>query len=107
MTRKNWGFALIGLGVALFLALVVSPHASSSPDGLERVAEDHGFLGKAEEQPPAWKNSPMPDYALPGVQSEGLSTGLAGIIGTLAVFALGTGVGLLVTRRNSAPAAAK
>jgi cobalt/nickel transport protein len=35
---------LIGLSVALLLALVLSPFASASPDGLEMVAEQKGFL---------------------------------------------------------------
>ncbi|MGB3768113.1 MAG: PDGLE domain-containing protein, partial [Phormidesmis sp.] len=39
-------FFLIGLGVALIIAAVVSPFASSNPDGLERVAEDLGFIDR-------------------------------------------------------------
>lgn len=81
MNKKNllWGL-LLALAVAAFL----SPFASSSPDGLERVAEDKGFLHFAEgiEMIRAW----MPDYVFPGVANEGLATSLAGIVGTVLVF---------------------
>jgi hypothetical protein len=40
------------------------------------------------------------------VKSVGLSTGLAGALGTLVVFAAAFGVGLLVRRRKTDPAGA-
>ena len=36
-----------GLLVAIGLAMLVSGFASSSPDGLNKVAEDHGFAANA------------------------------------------------------------
>ena len=42
--RLKWWVA--GYFIALAVALL-SPLASGSPDGLERVAEDRGFLGRA------------------------------------------------------------
>ena len=50
---------LIGLSAALLLALVLSPFASSSPDGLEKVAERQGFLAKGEGEPAL--KAPVPD----------------------------------------------
>ena len=44
-------------------------------------------------------DSPIPDYAFPGVQNERVATGLAGFIGTLAVFGLGYGVALIARRK--------
>lgn len=85
-----------GLAAALILALL-SPLASSKPDGLERVAEDHGFLELA--QAPAYEA--LPDYAIPGVASESLSTILAGIVGTLIVFGVAYGIGGVVKRRQA------
>ena len=41
---KNRKFYIGGFIVSLFLAGVVSFYASSSPDGLEKVAEDIGFI---------------------------------------------------------------
>ena len=59
-----------------------SPLASSSPDGLERVAEDKGFISLAREAP----FHIIADYVFPGIENEALATILAGIIGTLVVF---------------------
>ena len=89
---------LIGLAAALLLAIAVSPFASPSPDGLERVAEDKGFLEKGEG--PSVVAAPIPDYAMPGIANEKLATSAAGVAGTLAVFGLAWGVGSLVCRRG-------
>ena len=87
-----------GLLLALGLALFLSPFASKAPDGLERVAEDQGFLARAEGKEVF--PSPIPDYAVPGVKSEALATGLAGLAGTLVTFGLALLVGYgLITRR--------
>ncbi|HEU4526376.1 MAG TPA: PDGLE domain-containing protein [Actinomycetota bacterium] len=76
-----------GLIVALGLAFFVSPLASSSPDGLERVAIDQGFAGTADEHAAA--DGPLADYGVKGVEDEGLSTGIAGVIGVAVTFGLG------------------
>lgn len=80
-------FIIGGLLVSLAVAFFVSPLASGDPDGLERVAIDEGFGGSAEDH--ALGDSPLADYAVRGVEDEGLSTGLAGIAGTLATFGIG------------------
>ncbi|AEG14301.1 hypothetical protein G7K71_03245 [Desulfofundulus sp. TPOSR] len=82
MNRKN---LIWGLLVALAIAAFLSPFASPSPDGLERVAEDKGFLHLAEGK--ELIHALMPDYVFPGIASEGLATSLAGLVGTLLVFA--------------------
>ena len=56
--------------------IVLAPLASADPDGLERVAEDHGFLQTARDA----LYSIIPDYTVPGVDGN-LSTILAGLIG--------------------------
>jgi len=88
MKFKWWYGVLI---LALFLALL-SPLASSSPDGLERVAEDKGFMETAREA----VFEVIPDYALPGVGNEVGATILAGIIGTLMLFGIGYGLAQLL-----------
>lgn len=82
--------------VALIIAAVLSPFASSSPDGLERVAEDLGFLHKGEGEP--MLKSPIPDYVLPGIGSESVGTAAAGVIGTLGTFAVMYGLAKLVKK---------
>lgn len=76
-----------GLALAVALA-VVSPLASSDPDGLERVAENIGFLDRAQDAP----YTLIADYVLPGVQNDALATILAGVIGLTIVFIVAYGV---------------
>jgi len=100
MKRRLDGFIWIGLGVSLLLALFLSPFASPSPDGLEKVAETKGFLEKAEGWQ-FWKYAPFSDYAIPWIKNEKVSTALSGLIGTFAIFLIAMGVGKLIKR--SAP----
>lgn len=93
-----WLFSLGLLALSLLLVFVVAPWASSSPDGLERVAQNQGFLERGEGEA-AWKHAPMPDYAVSRIGHEGLSTGFAGAAGTLAVFASGLLLGRVLRRR--------
>jgi hypothetical protein len=86
MRNKKWW--IIGLIIALGVTLI-SPLASGWPDGLERVAEDQGFLDLQAE--PAYQI--IPDYVLPGVSSEGLATIAAGMVGVLVVFGVAMGAG--------------
>ncbi|MCK5589570.1 MAG: PDGLE domain-containing protein [Dehalococcoidales bacterium] len=92
MKFKWWHGVLI---LALFLALL-SPLASSSPDGLERVAEDKGFMETAREA----VFEIIPDYVLPGVGNEAGATILAGIIGTLMLFGIGYGLAQLLKAKR-------
>jgi hypothetical protein len=94
-------FAALALALAVGLATAVSPFASSSPDGLEKVAEEKRFLDE-RRLAAIQEDSPIPDYAFPGVQNERLATGLAGFAGTLGVFALGYGLAFVLRRRSSA-----
>jgi cobalt/nickel transport system permease protein len=80
-------WAAVGLVVALTLTLM-APLASSHPDGLERVAEDLGFIGAARETP----YEIIPDYVLPGISNGALATIAAGILGTLIVAGVAFGV---------------
>ncbi|WP_058046671.1 energy-coupling factor ABC transporter permease [Streptomyces roseifaciens] len=98
--RRLW---VAGLGVALVCAGGVSYYASSSPDGLEKVAQDKGIDSKAEEH--AAKDSPLADYQVKDVADERISGGLAGVIGVGATLAVGTAVFVVVRRRRAAPSA--
>jgi cobalt/nickel transport system permease protein len=77
----------IGLVIALALA-VLSPIASSNPDGLEWVAEQAGFLETAREA----TFTIIPDYVMPGVSDEALATIIAGVVGTVLVFGIALAV---------------
>lgn len=99
MDKTMKGFVLAGILISLALAFFLSPWASPFPDGLERVAEDKGFLARAEGEP--LFKAPIPDYAWPGVNSETLATSLAGLFGTLLTFAVGYFLALALTRRGA------
>ena len=96
MNKKTW---LIALAACLLLA-ALSPLASSSPDGLERVAEDGGFAGLGAVSP----LSVVAGYLFPGVRNEALATVLAGWLGTLTVFALAYAVAWFIYRLRRRPA---
>ncbi len=89
--RWVWG----GLVIALVLTLF-SPLASPHPDGLERVAENLGFIERAQE--PLYEV--IPDYVFPGISNEALATIAAGIVGTLIVYGVAVGLAALFRRRE-------
>lgn len=96
-TKPVW---ITGLVAALALAGIVSFYASSSPDGLEKVAADKGIDQKVTEHAAA--DSPLADYSVKDVSDARLSGGLAGVIGVGATVLVGTGVFWTVRRRRSA-----
>lgn len=92
-------FLVLGLLVSVLLAGVVSFYASSSPDGLEKAAEDVGFIDEATDS--AVADSPLADYGISGVEDDRLSVGLAGVLGVLVmVVVAGGGFTLLVRRKT-------
>ena len=89
--KRYWW--VIGLALALVVALF-SPLASPHPDGLERVAEDEGFIERARDAP----YELIPDYVFPGMASESAATILAGIAGTAIVFGLAYGLAWILRK---------
>lgn len=85
-----------GLLLALLLA-VASPLASSSPDGLEKVAQQQGFLQAVQDAP----FRIIPDYLFPGISNQTAATIIAGVIGTLIVFGAALGMAYLRRKRSS------
>ncbi len=88
MKSKWW---LIALGICL-LVTVFSPLASSAPDGLEKVAENNGFLELSGSSP----FQIIADYIFPGIYNEAIATIIAGIIGTLLLFGMAYGLAWLL-----------
>jgi cobalt/nickel transport protein len=94
-------FTVFALAVAIALGTAFSPFASGSPDGLEKVAQDKGFVDRGRLAA-VQQEAPAPDYALPGVDDPRVATALAGFAGTLGVFLLAAGVVAVVRRRGTA-----
>jgi hypothetical protein len=95
--RTRW--VVLGVAVvALILAGFVSFYASSSPDGLNRVAADKGFASTGRTH--SSDGSPLAGYESKGVHNARLSKAIAGVSGTVIVLALAGGLTLLVRRRQ-------
>lgn len=101
MIRRRYVIVVaVGLAIALLVALF-SPLASSDPDGLEKVAEDKGFIDEGEGPP----YEVIADYVFPWVDNEDVATILAGVVGvgivTVIVFAVGFGLRAVSLRAPS------
>jgi len=92
---KKWIW--LTLLMAIIIGSIISPFASSSPDGLERVAEDKGFINLAQTM----FDAPIPDYLIPGVENEMLGTGMAGLLGVLFTFSIALGIGKLISAKKN------
>jgi PDGLE domain len=84
-----------GLALAALVVVLLSPLASSDPDGLERVAIDQGFANRAENPP----FTILADYLFPGLDPT-VATIVAGLIGVLVVFGVVIVVGRLLASRR-------
>ncbi|MDN5797329.1 MAG: PDGLE domain-containing protein [Intrasporangium sp.] len=92
-------FAVLAVVLALLVAGVLSFYASSSPDGLQHVAETKRFAQTETGHHTA--NGPLAGYETTGVSSPHLSKGLAGVIGVGATGLLMGGLVLLLRRRGA------
>ena len=77
------------------LAVLLSPLASASPDGLNRVAKDMGFLQLETSAP----FKLLPNYTIPFLGHTPLSTVVAGAVGALVVLGLMIVLGNLLRRK--------
>jgi hypothetical protein len=91
--RRWW---IGGIAIAALVVIVLAPLASSDPDGLERVAEDNGFIGQATNV----VGGLLGGYTVPGVDGGGVSTILAGLLGIAIVVGLLFLLGRVLARRR-------
>jgi len=94
--RGGSGWVYAGVGISL-LAVLLSPLASAFPDGLERVAEDMGFLEMGRPAP----YEILPDYTIPFLGETALSTIIAGAVGALVVLGLAVVIGQSLRKQNA------
>lgn len=90
------GWVVVGIFVSL-LAVLLAPLASASPDGLERVAQDMGFLQLGQSAP----FKILPDYTIPFLGETPLSTIVAGAVGALVVLGLVIVIGQGLRKRKA------
>ena len=93
MSYKKWWISAL---IFCLLVATISPLASAAPDGLERVAEDQGFIKAVQSSP----FEVVADYVFPGVENEALATILAGWLGTLLLFGAAYGIAWLIRSRK-------
>ena len=93
---RRWTWVIVALAIVLVVVVSASLFASGDPDGLERVAEDQGFLDAAEGSP----FSLISDYVFPGLDDGPIATVVAGVIGVAVVFVVAWLVGRLLARRR-------
>ncbi len=91
---RSW--VVVGV-IASLAAVLLSPLASASPDGLERVAEDMGFLNLGQSAP----YQILPDYTIPFLGETALSTIVAGAVGALVLLGLMIMFGNMLRRKAS------
>lgn len=90
---RGWVFA----GVLITLAVVLlSPLASTNPDGLNRVAMDLGFIANAKTG-----RAPLAGYIIPFIGSASASKMAAGVIGLIVVGIISILVGRSLQVRKS------
>jgi cobalt/nickel transport system permease protein len=87
---------VVGLAFVLLLA-VLSPLASTHPDGLMKVAQQVGFLQKQQVS----NYGIIPHYLLPGISSRAAATIISGVIGALIVLSVALLVGYTRRKRSA------
>jgi len=92
------GWVFVGVIVSL-LAVLLSPLASTSPDGLNRVAQDMGFLQLGHSVP----FKILANYTLPFMGKTPVSTIVSGAIGVLVLLGLMIVLGNILRRKVPNP----
>ncbi|MGQ9741756.1 energy-coupling factor ABC transporter permease [Chloroflexus sp.] len=85
-----------GVFIAALLA-ALAPLASPDPDGLERVAEEVGFLDRALDAP----YRILPDYTVPLLGETPLSTIVSGLIGVIITVGIVWGIAVMLRARTT------
>ncbi len=99
MKSRFNGFVWLVLGLSLLMALFLSPFASSSPDGLEKVAQTKGF--SRPEEGTLWHHAPLRNYSIPWIEHTKMSRAFSGLIGTLSIFLTSFGIGKLIRKKKA------
>lgn len=92
---RGWLVPVISI---VLVAGVLSLVASAWPDGLEKVAENAGFI-KLGEQVRVAVPTPLADYEIPGLGAIG--TSIAGLVGSAVCFAVAFGIAQVVRTKNA------
>ena len=98
MKISNRKFFASALLVSALLAGGASFYASSSPDGLEKVAEDVGFIETEKDH--TFGDFTLSGYGIAGLENAPrLSVGFAGLIGVVATALVAMGLFMLIRKK--------
>ncbi|WP_193199316.1 energy-coupling factor ABC transporter permease [Nostoc sp. MG11] len=92
---RGWSVPIVSI---FLIAGVLSLFASAWPDGLERVAENLGFIDLAEQMR-VTVPTPLADYGIEGLGPIG--TSIAGLVGAAVCFAVAFGIAKVVKPNNA------
>ncbi len=87
---------ITGLAIAVAIVVFLAPLASPDPDGLNKVAQDAGFLEKAQN----FFRGLLSGYGIPGVGDPTVSKVLSGLLGIAIVTIVILVLGRLLARRS-------
>jgi len=96
MNTKNRNFLIGGLAIALFIAILAPFLASSNPDGLDSTVES---LEVPESE--AAFQSPLPDYAIPGMEDNPLGGVVSLVLGTILVLVVALVLAKLLSKKGN------
>jgi cobalt/nickel transport protein len=96
MNTANRNLIIGGLAIALIIAILAPFLASTNPDGLDSTAES---LEVPESE--AAFQSPLPDYALPGMEDNPLGGVISLVVGTILVLLVALGLAKLISKKNN------
>jgi len=85
--KKILGVVVVGIIASTIIAMFISPFASAFPDGLEKVAENLGFIDSATNTI-GEEFFVIPDYTFFYVQNEAWQGPLAGLFGVLIILVI-------------------
>lgn len=91
---------ITGITIIIVLSALFIPFASESPDGLEKVASDKGFLSSAAETVSSPFTAPFADYRVPGMGDK-TSGVVSGIAGAFAMFCIGWGIAAVLKKMRA------
>ena len=92
---RGWLVPVVSI---LLISGVLSLFASAWPDGLEKVAENLGFINLAENVR-VIVPTPLADYEIKGLGQIG--TSIAGLVGSTACFAVAFGIAKVIKPKNA------
>ncbi len=95
MNTQNRNLVMGGLAIAIVIAILAPFLASSNPDGLESTAES---LEVPESE--AVFESPLPDYAIPGMEDNPWGGVVSLILGVILVVMVMLGLTKLLGKRK-------